>query len=75
MIATLREREVRFLRHVMKKNQTGRMKGTNATGRQRIKYMASLLKDEQKINKENDLMRLAENCDERRTVIADVKKA
>ena len=80
LMATVRERQLRFIGHVMREDDlekiviTGRIEGTRARGRQRIKYMDSLMKDVREMETVGELIRTTEDRGRWRTVIADVRR-
>ena len=79
-MATVRERQLRFIGHVMREDDlekiviTGRIEGTRARGRQRMKYMDSLMKDVREMETVGELIRTTEDRGRWRTVIADVRR-
>ena len=80
VIATIRARQLNFLGHTLRENKLekltlqGKIEGRRARGRQRMKYMDSLLKDNNEINGMRELMRLAEDRKSWRSMIAHVKQ-
>ena len=80
VIATIRARQLNFLGHILRENKLekltlqGKIEGRRARGRQRMKYMDSLLKDNNRINGLRELMRLAEDRKSWRSMIAHVKQ-
>ena len=80
LMATVRERQLRFIGHVMREDDlekiviTGRIEGTRARGRQRMKYMDSLMKDVREMETVGELIRTTEDRGRWRTVIADVRR-
>ena len=80
VIATIRARQLNFLGHILRENKLekltlqGKIEGRRARGRQRMKYMDSLLKDNNRISGMRELMRLAEDRKSWRSMIAHVKQ-
>ena len=80
VIATIRARQLNFLGHILRENKLekltlqGKIEGRRARGRQRMKYMDSLLKDNNRINGMRELMRLVEDRKGWRSMIALVKQ-
>ena len=80
LMGTIRERQLKFLGHVIREDDLektvlmGRIAGRRARGRQRIKYLDSLLMDINGVDTAGDLMRMAEEREEWRTMIANVKR-
>ena len=80
VIATIRARQLNFLGHILRENKLekltlqGKIEGRRARGRQRMKYMDSLLKDNNRISGMRELMRLAEDRKSWRCMIAHVKQ-
>ena len=76
----VRERQMRFVGHVMRENDlertvtTGRVEGRRARGRQRMKYMDSLMKDVRDVQTVGELMRMTEDRERWRTMTAYVRR-
>ena len=80
IIATIRTRQLSFLGHILREDKLeklalqGKIEGRRARGRQRMKYIDSLLKDINSVNGMRDLMRLAEDRKSWRSMIAHVNQ-
>ncbi len=78
MIKTIRRKQLNFVGHILKadgleKNYLlGRVEGRRAGGRQRIKYMDALLAQLEDGRRVVDLVRLAEDRAEWRSMVAEV---
>ena len=80
LMGIVRERQMRFVGHVMRENDlertvaTGRVEGRRARGRQRTKYMDSLLRDVRDVQTVGDLIRITDDRERWRTMTAYVRR-
>ena len=80
LMGIVRERQMRFVGHVMRENDlertviTGRVEGRRARGRQRTKYMDSLLGDVRDVQTVGELIRMTEDRERWRTMTAYVRR-
>ena len=76
----VRSRQLKFLGHIIRENEleklvlAGRVEGKRARGRQRKKYIDSLLADVKGVTSAVQLIRLAEDRERWRSMVAHVKK-
>ena len=79
LMKIIRQRQLRFLGHVIRENDlertvvTGRVEGRRDRGRQRTKYMNSLIQDIDGVTTANQLLQMADDREKWRSMIANVK--
>ena len=80
LIGTIRARQLRFLGHTLREDKQeklalqGKIDGRRARGRQRTRYLDSLIEDINSVNGMSELMRQAEDRGRWRSMIAHVKQ-
>lgn len=80
MKKSIRRRQLKFLGHVLRRRGLesdcllGRVEGRRARGRQRIEFMDSLLQDMDGIHSVAEVVRMANDRERWRSMIADVTR-
>ena len=79
LVKEIRKRQLNFIGHIIRREKiehlclTGRIEGRRSRGRQRTKYMDSIVKDIERNNTSNELIHLAGDRERWRLVIAHVQ--